>query len=67
MTEDPSEEAGEGREALLVFVPAVLVAFAVNWALESFAGWASRRALITSIVVGIVLALILQRTVRRVE
>ena len=67
MTEDPSEEQGEGREALLVFVPAVLVAIAVNWALASFAGWASRRALITSIVVGILLALVLQRTVRRVE
>lgn len=67
MTEDPSEEHGEGREALLVFVPAVLVAFGVNWALESYAGWASRRALITSILVGIALALVLQRAVKRVE
>lgn len=67
MPDDSSEEKAEIREALLVFVPAVLVAVVVNWALETFAGYASRRALITSILVGIVLALILQRAVKRVE
>jgi energy-converting hydrogenase Eha subunit E len=67
MPDDHSEESGELREALLVFVPALIVAFSVNWALVSYAGWAARRALITSIVVGIVLALLLQRAVRRVE
>jgi putative effector of murein hydrolase LrgA (UPF0299 family) len=66
MTEDQSEEAGEMREALLTFVPAIVVAIAVNWVLESHVGWMSRRAMITSIVVGIVLALILQRAVKRV-
>lgn len=67
MPDDPSEESGEIREALLTFVPAVIVAFFVNWALLTYAGWDSRRALLTSIAVGIALALILQRAVRRVE
>ena len=62
-----TEEEREGRDALIVFVPAILVAFVVHWALVSFAGWESRRSLLTSIGIGIALALILQRTVSRVD
>jgi hypothetical protein len=61
--DDPSE-AGETRDLLLTFVPAIVVAFAINMVLESN-GWSSRRALGVSIAVGIVLALILQQAVAR--
>jgi hypothetical protein len=60
----PSEE-GEWRDTLLTFAPAILVAFVLNWALVTRVGWTSRRALVASIVVGIVLALLLQRALAR--
>jgi hypothetical protein len=60
----PSEEH-ETRDALLAFGPAVLVAFVLEWALRTNAGWTDRRALVTSILVGIALALILQRALAR--
>jgi hypothetical protein len=43
----------------------VLVAFVLEWALRTSAGWTDRRALVTSILVGIALALILQRALAR--
>ena len=62
-----TDEETEVRDTLIVFVPAILVAFVVHWALMSYAGWESRRSLLTSIGIGIVLALILQRAVTRVD
>ena len=58
-------EKRELRDAVLTFVPASLVAFVLRWALVTNAGWTPRRALVTSIVVGIVLALLVQRALRR--
>ena len=58
-------ERGEGRDALLAFGPAILVAFVLDWALTTRAGWPSRRALVASIAFGIVLALMLQRALAR--
>ena len=49
----------------MTFGPAVLVAFVLDWALVARAGWPERRALLTSIGVGIVLALLLQRALAR--
>ena len=62
--EDPAER-GEWREALLTYLPAVALAFVLNWALVRHGGWAPRRALVTSIGAGIVLALLLQRWLHR--
>ena len=59
------EERQELREAALTFVPATLVAFVLRWALVTNVGWTSERALVVSIAVGIVLALLLQRALRR--
>jgi hypothetical protein len=56
----PPEE-GEWRDALLAFGPAILVAFVLDWALTTRAGWPSRRALAASVAFGIVLAVLLQR------
>ncbi len=58
-------ESGETRDALLTFAPAILVAFVLNWTLVAQRGWPSRRALVASVVVGIVVALLLQRAVAR--
>ena len=55
----------ELRDALLTFGPAILAAFVLRWALVENVGWAPRRALLASIAVGIVLALTLQRAIRR--
>lgn len=62
---DDGSERREWLEPLLTFVPAILVAMALNWALRQGAGWEFRRALATSIAVGIVVGLVLQRIVRR--
>ena len=62
---DRPPEAGETREALLTFAPAILVAFVLNWALTAQRDWAPRRALGASIAVGIVVALLLQRALAR--
>ena len=59
---DDNPEAGETRDMLLTFGPAIVVAFALNWIFVAW-GWPTRRALGTSIAVGIVLALILQQAV----
>ena len=64
-TGEPPRERPEWREALLTFGPAILIAIALKWALTTQGGWAPRRALWTSIVVGIVLALVLQRLIQR--
>ena len=61
----PPPDRREWREALLTFGPAIVVAFVLEWALTTHGGWASRRALATSIVVGIALALVLQRLIQR--
>ena len=58
-------ERREMREAALSVVPAVLAAFVLRWALVTHAGWDPGRALIASIGAGIVLALLLQRALRR--
>lgn len=60
----PSEQ-GESRDALLTYVPAIVVAFVLDWALTTRSGWPERRALVTSVVVGIVVALLLQRSLAR--
>lgn len=62
--EQPAEES-EWRGALLTYVPAVALAFVVNWALGSHTDWAPRRALVASIVVGIALAIVLERVLLR--
>ena len=49
----------------MTFGPAVLVAFVLDWALVARAGWPERQALLTSVGVGIVLALLLQRALAR--
>ena len=54
-------EQREWRDTLLTFG----VAFVVDWVLTTRLGWPSRRALWTSVGVGIVLALVLQRIVQR--
>ena len=59
----PPTERGEGRAALLTYGPAILLAFVLNWAFVAQLGWTPRRALLTSIGVGIALALLLQRVV----
>jgi hypothetical protein len=58
-------ERGEGREALLTYVPAVLAAFAIERALVLYQRWPTRRALVVGAVVGIVIALLLQRRLAR--
>jgi len=58
-------EHREWRDTLLTFGPAIAVAFAVDWVLTTRLGWPPRRALWTSVGVGIVLALVLQRIVQR--
>ena len=63
--ERPPAERREWREALLTFGPAIAVAFALERALTAVWGWSPRRALWTSVAVGIVLALVLQRALRR--
>lgn len=60
----PPTEGREWREALVTYGPALLVAFFLNWALATHLGWTPRRALMTSIGVGIMLALVLQRVVQ---
>lgn len=49
MSPEQPAEGSEWRAALLTYVPAILVAFLVNWALTSHTAWAPRRALIASI------------------
>ena len=58
-------EQGEWRDTLLAFGPAILAAFVLDWALVTRAGWPPRRALVTSVGVGIVLAVLLQRALAR--
>jgi hypothetical protein len=58
-------EKREFRDAALAFGPAVLAAFVLRWALVTNLGWAPGRALLVSIGVGIVLALLLQRALGR--
>ena len=64
---DPTrpDESREVKDALLTYAPALLVAFVLNWTLTAQRGWASRQALVVSIVVGIVLAILLQRALAR--
>jgi len=61
---DPSERR-EARDAVLTFVPAILVAFVLRWSLVTNAGWESRHATLAAIGVGVVLALMLQRAIAR--
>ncbi len=59
------EERAEWRDAAVTFVPAIVLAFVLNWVFEANLGWTSRRSLLTSISIGIVLALILQQVIKR--
>jgi hypothetical protein len=59
------DERREAREVVLTFVPPVLIAFVLRWALVTNAGWSPRRALLAGIGVGIVLAVLVQRSLRR--
>ena len=58
-------ERRELRETALTFVPPILIAFVLRWALVTNAGWEPRRALLAGIGVGIVLAVLVQRSLRR--
>jgi hypothetical protein len=58
-------ESDEWRDALLAFGPAILVAFVLDWALTARAGWPPRRALVASIGLGVLLAVLLQRALAR--
>lgn len=57
----PSTDGLELRETLLTYVPAILVAFALNWMFRAQLGMESRRAMLASIGIGIVIAIVLQR------
>lgn len=61
MPEDPHEL----RDAALTYLPATLVAFTLHWLLTERRGWESRPALMAGVGVGIVLAILLQRALRR--
>lgn len=61
----PPEPPSEWRDALLTYAPAVLVAFVLEWVLTTRSGWEPRRALIASVLFGIVVALLLQRSLAR--
>jgi len=61
------QEKREVWDAVLTFAPAVAVALVLRWVLVANAGWAPRRALLASIGLGIVLALLLQRALRQRE
>ena len=50
------EERAEWRDAAVTFVPAIVLAFVLNWVFEANLGWTSRRSLLTSISIGIGLA-----------
>ena len=58
-------EPGEWRDAALTFVPAIAAAVLLNWALVSLGGWPPRRALGTSIAVGIAIGVVLERLIDR--
>jgi hypothetical protein len=60
-----ADERREVRDTALTFGPAVLIAFVLRWALITNAGWTSRRASLAGIGVGIVLAVLVQRSLRR--
>lgn len=59
------EERAEWRDAAITFVPAVILAFGLNWVFESNLGWTSRRSLLTAISIGIASALIIQLVLKR--
>ena len=59
------EERAEWREAAITFVPAILLAFVLNWVFEANMEWTSRRSLFTSIAIGIAFALIVQQVIKR--
>ena len=61
----PPESGREWLDTLLTFGPPILVAFVLNWTLVARGGWTPRRALLASVGVGIVLALLLQRALAR--
>jgi hypothetical protein len=58
-------ERPELRDTLLTFGPAIVVAFVLEWSLVNSAGWSPRQALVTAIIVGIVIAVLVQRSLRR--
>ena len=59
------DERREMREAALTFGPAILVAVVLRWALVALADWAPRRAMLAGIGTGIVLAVLVLRSLRR--
>ena len=58
-------ERRELRDTALTFAPAIVIAFVLRWSLVAHAGWVPRRALIAGIGVGIVLAVLVQRSLQR--
>ena len=58
-------EPHEWTDAALTFVPAIVVAVAVRWALLSYWGFSERRALFAAIGVGIALGVVLERVIDR--
>jgi hypothetical protein len=61
----PPPDRPEWRTALLTFGPAIVVAFLLEGVLSARLGWSPRRALLTSLGVGIAIALLLQRVLAR--
>ena len=62
---EAAAERAEWRDAAITFVPAVVVAFVLNWVFEANLHWTSRRALLTSVGIGIGVALVIQQVVVR--
>lgn len=58
-------EPHEWTDAALAFVPAILVAIVVRWALLSHTAFSERRALFASIGVGIAIGIVLERVIDR--
>lgn len=59
------DERREVREAALTFVPAILVAVVLRWVLLAYAGWPPRRAMLAGVGTGLVLAVLVLRSLRR--
>lgn len=60
-----ASERQEWRHALLVFGPAIAVAFLLERVLRTATDLAARQALAASVVAGIVIAVVLERVLRK--
>ena len=62
---DESSERQEWRHALLVFGPAIAVAFLLERVLRTATDLTGRQALAASVLAGIVIAVVLERVLRK--